>query len=69
MTDPIISLPVVAAIPLPDTVLRAPLRRQQAAEPPSPDAAAADPAALCEVLEPLISAAIARKARQRRYTP
>lgn len=69
MTDPIISLPVVAAIPLPDTVLRAPLRRRQATEPPSPDAAAADPAALCEVLEPLISAAIARKARQRRYTP
>lgn len=69
MTDPIISLPLVTEIPLPDTVLRAPLRRQQAAEPPLPDAPAADPAALCEVLEPLISAAIARKARQRRYTP
>ena len=69
MTDPIISLPLVTEIPLPDTVLRAPLRRRQAAEPPSPDAPAADPAALCEVLEPLISASIARKARQRRYTP
>lgn len=27
------------------------------------------PQALCELLEPLISAAIARKARQRRYIP
>lgn len=64
------AFPAVAGYPLPAAELRAPLR---AAERDSADdtreAAYPDTNELCEAMTPLISAAIARKARQRRYTP
>ncbi|MBQ8556295.1 MAG: hypothetical protein IJ438_10555 [Clostridia bacterium] len=56
--------PIVPVIQLPLTALTAPLPQRPAPEETVPS----DPNALCEWLEPLISAAIARKARQRRYT-
>ncbi len=64
MTD---RLPTATVYPLPVSELRAPLTAPQQKEnrsDPTPDMNA-----LCEALEPLISEAIARKARQRRYTP
>lgn len=68
MTDKTELFPRVPETALPASLLRAPL----AARDPSDtarDPSAADPHALCEAMAPLISAAIARKARQRRYTP
>ena len=64
------SFPTVPGYPLPSTALRTPLRtaaqdRQQLTH----QNAAPDPNDLCEAMTPLISAVIARKARQRRYTP
>lgn len=66
MTDH--AFPAVASYPLPAEALRAPL--------PSPDKASAetaaspnDPRSRDEALLETISAAIARRARQRRYTP
>ena len=62
--------PTVTAWPLPTEALRTPL--PEAASVPSAEANAPemtpDPAALTEAIAPLISAAIARRARQRRYT-
>lgn len=62
--------PAVPTWELPASALRAPLPQEAAAsapnaEPPFPY----DEESLCEALTPLISAAIARKARQRRFTP
>lgn len=68
MTDSAKQLFQLKNIPLPEAALRLPLR-------PAPGSAHAGseagtpPEALAALLEPLISAAIARKARQRRYTP
>ena len=66
MTDH--AFPAVASYPLPEAALRAPL--------PAPDKADAetaaspnDPLSPDEALLETISAAIARRARQRRYTP
>lgn len=64
MTD---QFPTVRAYPLPEAQLRAPVPTRQTEESAKPSAADMD--ALCEALEPLISEAIARKARQRRYAP
>lgn len=68
MTDP--AYPTAATYPLPEGALRSPLR------PPEREASGEgrtsplpDESALCEALTPLISTAIARRARQRRYTP
>lgn len=62
------NLPVAAVWMLPSNALRAPLPdsadRSCEREPLIPDTND-----LCEALTPLISAAIARQARQRRYTP
>ncbi|MBQ8202216.1 MAG: hypothetical protein IJZ74_10690 [Clostridia bacterium] len=71
MTDLYSPLPVVADTPLPVPELRAPLYAADA----SPASQVRrwddlpDISGLCDLLEPAISAAIARKARQRRYTP
>lgn len=55
-------------IPLPEASLRLPLRSSAApADPRTPEDVSPD--TLASLLEPIISAAIARKARQRRYTP
>jgi len=66
MTDA--TFPSVASYPLPDAALRAPLATP---DKPSADAAATpnDPQSRNEALLETISAAIARRARQRRYTP
>lgn len=54
--------------PLPEAALRAPLQPLAASEQPRhADPLHADD--LAALLEPIISASIARKARQRRYTP
>lgn len=68
MADHPLLLPHVPDTPLPVTQLSAPLPPRN---DPSSSAASmpADPHDLSESLEPLISAIIARKARQRRYTP
>lgn len=59
--------PTIPVFDLPESELRAPLRHpvQEASAPAAP----IDLNELCEQLTPLISAAIARAARQRRYTP
>lgn len=59
--------PTVASFPMPASVLRA---LPQASAPAAGDASPppTDPAETAEALAPLISAAIARRARQRRYT-
>ena len=65
---PLMKLPQVPSVTLPTAELRAPLPARE----DRPDAAThtdADAIALAELLEPGISAIIARKARQRRYTP
>lgn len=68
MNDSILHLPRVPKAPLPEAQLAAPLARSRV--PSAADEATfPDPRDLSEALEPLISAAIARKARQRRYTP
>lgn len=71
MPDSHRSLPVVETIRLPVSELRAPMI--PAASPARPStrswADAPDIRGLCELLEPEISAVIARKARQRRFTP
>ena len=68
MNDTILHLPHVPEAPLPEAQLTAPLPRPR--DPTTADEATFPaPHDLSEALEPLISAAIARKARQRRYTP
>lgn len=68
MTDEPRHFPRISNITLPEAQLTAPfsprVNRESAGHTASPD-----PRELSEALEPLISAAIARKARQRRYTP
>ena len=61
--------PTVASPALPEALLRLPLNRQT--EAPVSNAALTDETLLQlgEQLEPIISALIARKAKQRRYTP
>lgn len=62
--------PTVAGYPLPAAELRAPLRAtERGSADDARKAAYPDTNELCEAMTPLISAAIARKARQRRYTP
>lgn len=62
--------PTVADYPLPAAELRTPLRPAERDSPGTRrEAAFPDANDLCEAMTPLISAAIARKARQRRYTP
>lgn len=64
------AFPTVAGYPLPAAELRAPLRAAALDDAdPARETAFPDTNDLCEALTPLISAAIARKARQRRYTP
>ncbi len=63
------SLPTVAPFALPAAALRAPLAAPAEARKERTWADSPDIHALCELLEPAISAAIARKARQRRYAP
>ena len=64
------SHPTAAVDPLPERELRAPLRVSALSTPETTDEAQqSTPNALSEALTPLISAAIARRARQRRYTP
>ena len=60
-------LPTAAVYPLPPALQRLPEDHTASAE--TSNSYSHDLNALCEALEPLISAAIARKARQRRYTP
>lgn len=61
--------PQVVSYPLPKE-LRAPLRApEQKSRDKTEERQAPEINNLCETLAPLISAAIARKARQRRYTP
>lgn len=63
--------PTVATWPLPPQVQHLPERAAPAEAIPadsSPGSADYDPEALCEAIAPMISAAIARRARQRRYT-
>ncbi len=64
-------LPSVPSAELPIRELRAPLKIPDGASPTdsAEQASLPDVRALCDLLEPAISAAIARKARQRRYTP
>lgn len=59
--------PIMKTWPLPEEALRAPRKIPAEAAPIQP--AAADPRDLSEELTPAISAEIARRARQRRYTP
>ena len=66
MTDP--TRPVVPTYPLPVSALRAPLTARQAGAART-EARQEEPSAEREALAETISAAIARKARQRRYTP
>lgn len=68
MNDPSV-FPAVDAASLPETLLRLPVHSPadaSGAGPIIPDAALQQ---LGERLEPVISALIARKTRQRRYTP
>lgn len=60
------TFPTPESYPLPTAALRAPLRPTQSQQT---NQTFPDPNDLCEALTPLISAAIARQARQRRYTP
>lgn len=61
--------PQVVSYPLPQE-LRAPLQApEQKSRGKTEDRQAPEINDLCEALAPLISASIARKARQRRYTP
>lgn len=57
---------LIAPAALPVSALRTPF---DADDPARDEASAQDDAALCERLVPLLSAAIARQARQRRYAP
>ena len=61
------AFPTVHIWPLPLDALAPPAAADQEAEAPEPTQPT-DPQALCEALTPLISSAIARRARQRRYT-
>lgn len=63
MTD----FPIMKTWPLPEEALRAP--RKIPAEAAIPHATSGEPRDLSEELTPAISAEIARRARQRRYTP
>lgn len=64
------SHPTAAVYPLPERELRAPLHVSALSAPETTDEARqSNPNALSEALTPLISTAIARRARQRRYTP
>lgn len=63
------TFPTVAAYPLPTDDLRTPLKPRPAPSIDARQAAQPDPSALSEAMAPAISAAIARRAKQRRYTP
>ncbi len=63
-------IPIIPSARLPVAELRAPMSPREQRTPDEPaQPSQADIHRLCELLEPAISAAIARKARQRRYTP
>lgn len=66
MTDK--SYPTVPEYPLPAPALRAPLTARRA-DAERREARPVDPSDLREALTEAISESIARKARQRRYTP
>ena len=61
------SFPTVRAWSLPEAALTRPAPAAEKADAPE-STQPTDPQALCEALTPIISAAIARRARQRRYT-
>lgn len=63
-------LPKVEKWTLPADMLRTPGRSvEESAQENTADHSVVNPDELCEALTPLISAAIARRTRQRRYTP
>ena len=60
--------PTVAAWPLPMQALRKPVPAEPPRQEPAPHPHASDPQTAAEAIAPLVSAAIARRARQRRDT-
>jgi hypothetical protein len=60
--------PTVAAWPLPMQALRKPVPAEPPRQEPAPHPDAPDTETAAEAIAPLVSAAIARRARQRRYT-
>lgn len=60
--------PTVAAWPLPQQALRQPATTAPPRQEPAPQSDAADAETAAGAIAPLVSAAIARRARQRRYT-